>query len=112
VESVRRFLDACGEAGLGRAAFMPMQAGKALNILAASRESFDLVLMDPPYDSTAGSSILQSSQLVAILSPQASSRVVLEHPGNAEIQAGAALEILRSYRYGGTCLTIFKPAGS
>ncbi len=86
---------------------MPMPAIRALRRL---RGSFDVVLVDPPYDRGAKEELVALMQR-ALVSPDGV--VVLEHRSGEDVRLPASLRILRSAKYGDTALTFAAvvPAG-
>lgn len=78
---------------------MPMNAGRAIRIL---RGSFDVVLLDPPYQRGA------TEELVLIMQRGLLAErgvVVWEHPSGASAQLPASMRIIKEAQYGDTSLT-------
>lgn len=69
---------------------------------------FDLVLLDPPYDSPAVGAMLAAS--AARLAPDG--RLVVEHARRSPPPVPPALEPLRAVRAGDSVLQFYRPAGS
>lgn len=78
---------------------MPMTALRALRTL---RGTFDVVLMDPPYQRGAAEELSTLMQR-GLLAERAV--VVLEHPTLTEAKLPAAMRLLKRTRYGDTALT-------
>ncbi len=78
---------------------MPMSAARALRIL---RGTFDVVIMDPPYQRGAGEelSLLMQRGLLA-----EDGVTVVEHPSSAQTQLPSSLRLLKQTKYGDTALT-------
>jgi 16S rRNA (guanine966-N2)-methyltransferase len=77
--------------------------GEALAFLAANKESFDVVFLDPPYASDLAQSALD--MLATRLGPSA--RVYVET--SAPLQPGAAWRVLREDRAGAVRYALFEP---
>ena len=77
--------------------------GEALAFLAANKESFDVVFLDPPYASDLAQSALD--RLATRLGPSA--RVYVET--SAPLQPGAAWRVLREDRAGAVRYALFEP---
>lgn len=92
-----------------RAAFVCAEALPALRRLRTEGWNFDLVLIDPPYALAAGQSLLNCPDLVAIVSPRPSSRVVLEHDSRQAAPSAPGFSLIRSYPYGDTSLSFYLP---
>lgn len=69
-------------------------------------EPFDLIILDPPYDARALSSLLANA--ATHLAP--AGLLVLEHARRAAIPDAAGLRAVRTVRSGDSALTFFEPA--
>lgn len=78
---------------------LPMTANRALRTL---RGSFDVVLVDPPYQRGAAEELRMLMQR-GLLSEQGV--VVVEHPSVAHAQLPASMRMLKQTKYGDTALT-------
>ncbi len=78
---------------------LPMSAARALRVL---RGTFDVVLMDPPYQRGADEelSLLMQRGLLAD-----NGVAVVEHPSAANAQLPSSLRLLKQTKYGDTALT-------
>lgn len=78
---------------------LPMTASRALRTL---RGSFDVVLLDPPYQRGAAEelTLLMQRGLLA-----QSGVAVVEHPSSSQAPLPASLSLLKQTRYGDTALT-------
>lgn len=85
---------------------MPMPAIRALRRL---RGSFDIVLVDPPYDRGAREELVVLMQR-ALLAPEAI--VVVEHRSGEDALLPSSLRVMRSAKYGDTSLTFASIAPS
>jgi 16S rRNA G966 N2-methylase RsmD len=86
-----------------RSTVMPIAAAAALGRLAARGASFDLVFLDPPYESGDLDAILAAigpSSLVA-----RGGRIIAEHPSARDVCPTPPLRVIGSRSYGGTALT-------
>ena len=68
--------------------------------------AFDLILLDPPYDITTMTAVLEAS--ARALAP--GGLVVLEHATRRELEPVASLEATRRVKSGDSTLTFFTPA--
>ena len=86
--------------------------GDALEFLARSRETFDLILLDPPY----GTGLLEAALercagAPGLLSPHGV--IAAEHPADRPPPLpGETLRVHRTYRYGKIGVTIFRRGNS
>jgi 16S rRNA (guanine966-N2)-methyltransferase len=80
-----------------------VEAGRALQDAALRRESYDLVLLDPPYEPAPGLRLPLAERLPPVLAPGA--RVVAER-GRRSPALDLPLTLLTERRYGDTLLTI------
>jgi 16S rRNA (guanine966-N2)-methyltransferase len=78
---------------------VPSSANRALRTL---RGSFDVVLMDPPYQRGAAEELRLLMQR-ALLSEHGV--VVVEHPSSAQAPLPASMRVLKQTKYGDTALT-------
>lgn len=84
--------------------------GDALEFLAGTREKFDIILLDPPYEAGLLEPVLERIAGFDILSPHGI--IVAEHPdGLALPELAQPYSVYRTYRYGKIGLTIFRRAG-
>jgi 16S rRNA (guanine(966)-N(2))-methyltransferase RsmD len=67
--------------------------------------AFDLILLDPPYDITTMTAVLDASARALA----AGGLVVLEHATRREPETGALLEAVRRVKSGDSSLTFFAP---
>lgn len=99
VESDRRAAAAIernlASVGLGAAGASRVVRAEAFEFLRATRDRFDLALVDPPYRFTAWPELLGALPAAV---------AVLEHGG--PITLGETFETIRSYRYGGTLVSL------
>jgi 16S rRNA (guanine966-N2)-methyltransferase len=82
----------------------PGEAFGALGSARARAETYDLVLIDPPYRRTSDLGRELSSALASLLAPQA--RVVVESDRRAPLEL--PWEIVKERRYGDTSITIHR----
>jgi len=108
VERSRRVLEVLlaniAATGMGdRSTVMPIAAAAALGRLSARGASFDLVFLDPPYESgdlDAALAAIVPSSLVA-----RGGRIIAEHPKSRVVSPTPPLRVVASRSYGGTALT-------
>jgi len=103
LEALRANLEALG---LGESE-VEVRAGEALGVLRSARaraETYDLVLIDPPYRRTSDLGRELSGALESLLAPQA--RVVVESDRRAPLEL--PWEIVKERRYGDTSITIHR----
>ena len=84
---------------------MPMPAMRALRTL---RGTFDLVLVDPPYDRGATDELRLMMQR-GLLNPEGI--VVIEHPSTTDPQLPVSLHIVKRAKYGDTALMFVAARG-
>ena len=86
--------------------------GDSLEFLAGTKESFDLVFLDPPYASGLRERALE--RLTApgfdILAPYGI--IVAEHPAELRLEPPPSCRLRRSYRYGKIAVTLLQRAGT
>ena len=88
-----------------------VQQGDALAFLASCREKFDLILLDPPYNTQLLENCIFAITKFDILSEHGI--MVCESADNAQLPAVAApYEKGREYRYGKIKLTVYHRQGS
>lgn len=81
-------------------------AFKALNELEEKKELFDLIFLDPPYDSDLVEKTLAVISQKDLLKPDG--EIIVEHSARKHLaEAYGRLRIRRSYRFGDTLLTIY-----
>jgi len=86
---------------------VPLDAGRALNRLAADGERFELVFVDPPYEAGLGESTLLRLGTAGLTAPDAI--VVAQHfTKHAPHERIGALTAFRTRRFGETTLTFFR----
>ncbi len=75
---------------------------------AASKTPFETVFADPPYALDAYENTILTVERAGLIAP--GGRLIIEHESRRELHemASGTLQHLRSYRYGGTALTVFK----
>ncbi|HEV2037966.1 MAG TPA: RsmD family RNA methyltransferase, partial [Candidatus Eremiobacteraceae bacterium] len=78
---------------------LPMTASRALRTL---RGTFDVVLMDPPYQRGAAEELTMLMQR-GLLSENGVA--VVEHPSGAQTQLPSSMRVLKQTKYGDTALT-------
>jgi len=78
---------------------MPMHAMRALRTL---RGTFDVVLIDPPYDRGASEELAQLMQR-GLLAPDGI--VVVEHRSKQTLELPASMKVIKTSKYGDTSLT-------
>ncbi len=108
VESARAAAETFGFAGSCQ--WLCADWEQALGRLAGGEQRFDLVFLDPPYQSGLGIRALQNPDLVAIVAPGSASRVVLEHDASQPPPILSAFQPEKTRAHGGTALTFFCPA--
>ncbi|MFP4158315.1 MAG: 16S rRNA (guanine(966)-N(2))-methyltransferase RsmD [Desulfobacterales bacterium] len=100
---IERNLSACG--AQDRAAVLCLDLLRGPQALAGLGSAFDLVFMDPPYNSEALSPALENLLKSGALAPGAT--VVIEHqPSEPVPPEMAGLEVFDSRRYGKTLVTL------
>ncbi len=84
-------------------------AYKTINFLANRNKKFDIVLMDPPYDTKEAKKILNNPRLKDILNSKAI--LVIEHSKRNTPPCSNIKELchIKSKRYGDTILAIYGP---
>lgn len=86
--------------------------GDSLEFLKCTKESFDLVFLDPPYASGLQEQALE--RLAApgfdILAPYGI--IVAEHPADRILSVPASCRLRRTYRYGKIAVTLFRREGN
>ena len=86
--------------------------GDSLAFLAGTRETFDLVFLDPPYASGLLEQALE--RLTApgfdILTPYGI--IVAEHPADRRLAVPAGCRLRKTYRYGKIAVTLFRREGN
>jgi 16S rRNA (guanine966-N2)-methyltransferase len=87
-----------------RAMVMATHALTALRRLDKMKESFDLVFLDPPYESSLLQESIDAINLSSVLAPSA--LVIAEHPRNRIPVIPKSLQIITSKRYGDTALSV------
>ena len=104
---IQRNIAACGLGDRAR-----LFRGEALSLLSrieARGERFDIVFLDPPYDSSLGRRALRRLGGSSLLEEGAT--VVLEHPpGRPPAGEAEGLETRRTVSYGDTCLSYLEAA--
>jgi 16S rRNA (guanine966-N2)-methyltransferase len=78
----------------------------ALKWIEESDERYDLVLADPPYASAVFDRLVE--RVVAVLMP--AGMLALEHPGHLLIAPPMSLEVIAARTFGGTAVTLLRPA--
>ncbi len=80
----------------------------AMRVLSKKGKKFDLIYIDPPYDSPIYENVMQSQYLPLLVEEKGI--VVVEHSSKIEVECYVAesFEILKRKRYGGTLLTFLK----
>jgi 16S rRNA (guanine966-N2)-methyltransferase len=101
LDAVRRNLDATGL--VGRATVVPAET---LRWLATATTTFDLVLVDPPYDTGDEQ---WHEVLAAVVARTAPGGLVVAE-SDRPVVVGGNLGVLRTKRYGGTVVTIARAA--
>ncbi len=104
VKALRRNLESLGL--MDRSLLLALPVAAALKKLAAQREEFDLVFLDPPYGGGTAAATLEALGGSGLLGPEA--RVVAEHSRREtlpEALGGLRLQTLR--RYGDTQVAIY-----
>jgi len=88
--------------------FIRAEYPQALAKLAGKTPGYDVVFVDPPYESEAALDALRLLGGLAILNKQAQARIILEHPTKLLLPSTqGALQLLRQYKYGNTSLSFF-----
>ena len=81
--------------------------GGALEFLAETRETFDLVFLDPPYASGLLDKVAERLSAFDILNPRGI--IVAEHPANhAPPAARPPVRLQRTYRYGKIAVSLYR----
>lgn len=95
--------------GSGTGRIMAGDACRSLRELARRQAIFDVIFLDPPYDAPDLSAALGLA--ARILSPEGV--LVLEHRSTLEVALPETtlLDRARTYRYGDSSLTVYRPAG-
>ena len=97
-----------GTPSSGRTQVIPGDALRSLRRLAQSGETFDLLLVDPPYDRDWEKKVLNLLGGCAIVSP--AGLVCLEHALKTQLpETAGVLTLVRQHRYGNTVLSLYKP---
>jgi 16S rRNA (guanine966-N2)-methyltransferase len=104
---IRANLDAL-KLGSDEAQLVPAPAGAALRDASQRGDTYDLVLLDPPYRDAAALGRELSQALPALLAPDA--RVVAESDRRAPLELD--LPVVRERRYGDTLIRIHASHGS
>lgn len=89
-----------------RAAVVRRDAVDALSHLARRGEVFDLIFLDPPYDSDLMARCLRSRNLLAIMSPFG--RMFVEHRSGTVCPRHSGWKVVDSRKYGDTALTVLQ----
>ena len=85
-------------------------AGDAMGFLSSTRERFDIIFLDPPYDSDLIEKAIAHIARFDILAPHGI--MVAENRAEKSLPAlSAPYGIYREYRYGSIKLTVYKRAG-
>lgn len=106
IATVRKNLQSCGV--LDRSKVYKMDAVRAVRELAARSEGFDLIFIDPPYESGLTEKALEAIAAVRLLSPggvivaETSRRSALEGPFDG-------LDVVDERRYGDTVVYFLAP---
>lgn len=103
VSALRRNIEGCAVGD--RVELLCMDALRALDRLAAKGELFDLVFLDPPYDTDLVARTLQDLWQRQLLAPGA--LIVAEQRAGAPLPAAADLQLVDERRYGDTALRFF-----
>ena len=86
-------------------------AGDVLRVLPRlAGEEFDIILADPPYEQGLGSMVLALIAQCNLL--RSDGVVALEHSRRDKPVVPARLEVVKSYRYGDTMVSLFKREGA
>ena len=104
-DALQANLEALGLAG-GQARLRREHADEALRLARKRKETYDLVLIDPPYGRALELGPRLSAALPGLLAPRA--RVVLESDRRAPLDLG--LELEKARRYGDTTIAIHRHA--
>ncbi len=105
VAALRRNVETLGVAE--RVRVLPTDARRALDRLAAERATFDLVFLDPPYETDLAHATLARLGAGDLTPPGAV--VVAQHPTKrAPTPAVGVLRAFRTRRFGETTLTFFR----
>ena len=100
---LERNLAALGAADLGR--IVRRDALAALGVLAAAKERFDLVFLDPPYATDLVEQAIGVLAASGLIAPCGS--IAAEHQRDRALTAAPDLRIRWTKRYGDTALTLF-----
>lgn len=106
IKAVRANISALGV--MERARCLHMNWEQALKLLMAEAASFDLVLLDPPYE-VALPPILAQLVRSGLLAPD--SLVMAEHDAQQQISTPAGLGLYKHRRYGDSAISIFMLEG-
>ncbi|MFO8055810.1 MAG: 16S rRNA (guanine(966)-N(2))-methyltransferase RsmD [bacterium] len=92
---------------LEQARIMPKKAGAALKLLAAEKQKFDLVFLDPPYKSPETGKTLRLLSQLELLNPEAD--IVVEHDSDNPLKdAYDGMELYDRRNYGRTILSFYR----
>jgi 16S rRNA (guanine966-N2)-methyltransferase len=81
---------------------------QALARLAGKNPGYDVIFLDPPYESEAALDALRLLGGLDILNKEPQARIILEHPTKLLLPASQGrLQLLRQYKYGNTSLSFF-----
>jgi 16S rRNA (guanine966-N2)-methyltransferase len=98
---------------LGVAAVVSVRRGDVLRelaVLARARERFDVVFLDPPYETEVAGPVLAALVAGGVVAAQ--SVVIAQHLTKRPPPAPAGLVVHRTRRFGETTLTFYRPAGA
>lgn len=101
---IRRNLEALG--ALERAALLRRDAAHAPDELARRGERFDVVFLDPPYDTGTAAACVRAAGLRAIIGPRC--RLYVQHRRGAALPAASGWRLADERRFGDTLLTTFE----
>ena len=101
---IRKNVEALGFSRCANVIGIP--ALRAIHMLAARGDTFDLILVDPPYDKGWVERILKSLSQKELL--ENDGILVMEHSTREEVQKNYGSLLLQDQRrYGGTCISFF-----
>ena len=105
VRLIRDNLKTCGLTDRAR-----VTEGDAMEFLKATREKYDLIFLDPPYESGLLEAAIAPIARFDILSPHGI--IIAEHPLGKTLPAlSPPYRMGRSYRYGRICITLYRRDG-
>lgn len=104
-EAISKMLEGCG--CQGRAKIVNMDAVKFLEKSARAGDAFDIIFMDPPYDSDEFERVMPALAMGRAINDDAV--IVAEHGKRQSLpESIGVLKMVKQYRYGDTVITTYK----